>query len=365
MRPYPMDLFGLTKYENDARKPSGRTVTFSPILSLQRHMTVKEVIRNHAQSESIKTVTEFGSAHFLFFCQHLLKCEFLTTVHQVDINRQTIETALPLIAFERYRETRSTGRNPLTVNVFEGNVGREDDRVLNSDVVVAIELIEHLVSEDFEKFPSTVFGFIQPKLAIVTTPNYDFNVLFENGVAFRHHDHKFEFTRKQFEDWARDITEKYRYSVEIFGIGEPPSGREDVGYCSQMAVFKKLTTTTPTTQKNVRNYNLIGSYQYFYITDTRTTEQKILDAINSVIARYGREDYELDIENECEFHHRSTALPLNLFTKHCQEWCPDESSLLKFLENYRVHYPVRRIEAHGFIVILTNDCETYGCYSTE
>lgn len=61
--------------------------------------------------------------------------------------------------------------------------------------------IEHLYPEDLTNFPYSVFGFIQPKIAIVTTPNADFNVLFDNMTGFRHWDHKFEWTRSQFEDW--------------------------------------------------------------------------------------------------------------------------------------------------------------------
>lgn len=50
--------------------------------------------------------------------------------------------------------------------------------------------------------PHTVFGFIKPKVAIFTTPNVEFNVLFPNFYTqFRHDDHKFEWNRKQFEEW--------------------------------------------------------------------------------------------------------------------------------------------------------------------
>jgi len=52
-----------------------------------------------------------------------------------------------------------------------------------------------------EAVPYTVFGFIQPLIAIFTTPNSDFNVLFPDITGFRHPDHKFEWSRSQFEDW--------------------------------------------------------------------------------------------------------------------------------------------------------------------
>lgn len=49
--------------------------------------------------------------------------------------------------------------------------------------------------------PYNIFGYIKPKLAVITTPNADFNVLFPNFSGFRHPDHKFEWTREQFQNW--------------------------------------------------------------------------------------------------------------------------------------------------------------------
>jgi hypothetical protein len=61
--------------------------------------------------------------------------------------------------------------------------------------------IEHLYPDTLEEVPYTVFGFIKPLVAIFTTPNSDFNVLFPNFTGFRHPDHKFEWSPTQFEDW--------------------------------------------------------------------------------------------------------------------------------------------------------------------
>lgn len=60
--------------------------------------------------------------------------------------------------------------------------------------------IEHLYPETLTDLPYNIFGYIKPQVAIMTTPNADFNVLF-NKPGFRHYDHKFEWTREQFQDW--------------------------------------------------------------------------------------------------------------------------------------------------------------------
>ena len=61
---------------------------------------------------------------------------------------------------------------------------------------------------ELAKFPASVFGHMRPKIAVITTPNSEFNVLFPHFAGpFRHWDHKFEFTRQEFQDWANAIIE--------------------------------------------------------------------------------------------------------------------------------------------------------------
>ncbi len=67
--------------------------------------------------------------------------------------------------------------------------------------------IEHLEAEVLEKVPATIFGKIRPKIAVITTPNSEFNVLFDfekDNRKFRHDDHKFEWSRDEFQLWYDD-----------------------------------------------------------------------------------------------------------------------------------------------------------------
>lgn len=61
--------------------------------------------------------------------------------------------------------------------------------------------VEHLYADTLKQVPTTIFKHIKPVIAVFTTPNADFNVLFNLGKGFRHPDHKFEWTRLEFEDW--------------------------------------------------------------------------------------------------------------------------------------------------------------------
>ena len=68
----------------------------------------------------------------------------------------------------------------LVVKVMEGDITQVDTRLKDVDAVVAIELIEHLEEDTLKLVPESIFGQIKPKLVILTTPNREFNVAFEN-----------------------------------------------------------------------------------------------------------------------------------------------------------------------------------------
>ena len=61
--------------------------------------------------------------------------------------------------------------------------------------------IEHLVPDVLQLAIEMVFGQLQPRVVVVTTPNSDFNVLFPNFSGFRHWDHKFEWSQQEFNTW--------------------------------------------------------------------------------------------------------------------------------------------------------------------
>lgn len=90
-----------------------------------------------------------------------------------------------------------------------------------------------------ERVPHTVFGSLRPQHVIVSTPNSEYNILFPNFSGFRHWDHKFEWTRREFSQWCTSICSTYPYSVELTGLGEPTEGSEHVGFCTQVAIFTR------------------------------------------------------------------------------------------------------------------------------
>lgn len=178
-------------------------------------------------------VADFGIAEckFLLLLRNL---ECLEEINGIDINRQLLEQhaylARPLTTSYIQKRER-----PLRVRLFGGSVTDVDSRLLGVDCVTMIELlaevyffmlsiespvlhtikdamsikvlscvnrIEHLDEPVLEALPAAVFGQLRPRLVVVTTPNADFNVLFPTLKVFRHWDHRFEWTRSQFQQWC-------------------------------------------------------------------------------------------------------------------------------------------------------------------
>ena len=75
-------------------------------------------------------------------------------------------------------------------------------------------------------------------LIVLTTPNREYNVRFENLPAgkFRHADHRFEWTRAEFAAWCDGVCAAFGYTVRIDPLGDVDA---EVGAPSQMAVFTR------------------------------------------------------------------------------------------------------------------------------
>lgn len=105
------------------------------------------------------------------------------------------------------------------------------------DLAALIETIEHIDPHRLGEVERAVFASYAPRRVLVTTPNRSFNVL--HGMrpgARRHPDHRFEWDRPRFRDWARGIAARHGYRVAFFDVGEADP---ELGASTQMAHFER------------------------------------------------------------------------------------------------------------------------------
>ncbi len=113
----------------------------------------------------------------------------------------------------------------------------QTDAFRGFDGLALVEVIEHLEPHALRDTVENVFADAKPKHVVVTTPNAEYNVVYEmEPGAFRHKDHRFEWSRKEFAAWADDISARFGYSAKLGGIGD---AHQEYGASSQYAIFTR------------------------------------------------------------------------------------------------------------------------------
>jgi 3' terminal RNA ribose 2'-O-methyltransferase Hen1 len=153
-----------------------------------------------------------------------------------DVSHRTLQ-----IANERLRLERLPDRQRERIKLIQGSLTYRDQRLAGFDAAAVVEVIEHLDQPRLAAFERVLFEFAKPATVVLTTPNVEYNVRFETLPAgtFRHKDHRFEWTRAQFSEWAERISQTHNYNVRYLPVGPEDSV---VGAPTQMAVFERSAT---------------------------------------------------------------------------------------------------------------------------
>ena len=163
----------------------------------------------------------------------LLKDSQFTDVLGMDVSYRSLETAS-----DRLHLDRMPPRQRARITLMQGSLIYRDARLSGYDAAAVVEVIEHLDAPRLAAFGRALFEFARPQTVAVTTPNAEYNPKFETLPAgrFRHKDHRFEWTRAEFEAWANGVCARFGYTVRFLPLGpEDP----EVGAPSQMAVFER------------------------------------------------------------------------------------------------------------------------------
>jgi 3' terminal RNA ribose 2'-O-methyltransferase Hen1 len=132
-----------------------------------------------------------------------------------DVSHRTLQ-----IANERLRLERLPDRQRERIKLIQGSLTYRDQRLAGFDAAAVVEVIEHLDQPRLAAFERVLFEFAKPATVVLTTPNVEYNVRFETLPAgtFRHKDHRFEWTRAQFSEWAERISQTHNYNVRYLPV---------------------------------------------------------------------------------------------------------------------------------------------------
>jgi len=215
--------------ERDAARAKAEEVLERPIrLHDLRLETVVDVLKDR-RTESL---LDLGCGEGKLIGR-LIKDTKISRIVGVDASVQTLEKAARRL---RLNDAGDALRDRVSLQL--GSLTYADRRWQDFDGATLIEVIEHIDPPRLSALEQSLFGEARPGLVIVTTPNREYNVLFEgmSEGSMRHPDHRFEWTRAEFQEWSEAIATENGYSVAF-----KPLGPEDQthGAPSQMALFER------------------------------------------------------------------------------------------------------------------------------
>ncbi|MBX5493716.1 MAG: 3' terminal RNA ribose 2'-O-methyltransferase Hen1 [Bryobacteraceae bacterium] len=201
---------------------------------LERPMTLSTIRLNLVASRfralGARSVVDLGCGEGKLL-RRLLADQQFEQITGMDVSHRALETAARTLDLNRMPEHQRK-----RIRLMQGSLLYRDKRLNGFDAAALVEVIEHLDRSRLAVLERVVFEFARPRYVIVTTPNREYNALFPElpPGALRHDDHRFEWNRAEFKEWAETTASRFGYSASLEPVG-PVDDR--YGAPCQMAVF--------------------------------------------------------------------------------------------------------------------------------
>ncbi|GGK34637.1 3' terminal RNA ribose 2'-O-methyltransferase Hen1 [Deinococcus malanensis] len=191
-----------------------------------------EAVKGALLSSGASSVLDLGCGEGNLLARLLPERQF-TRLLGLDVSPRVLVRARENL---RLDDLPGSYRDRLTLT--QGSLTYRDTRLRGYDAAALVEVIEHLDETRLWTLERVVFGDARPGSVVVTTPNEEFNARWASLPAgdTRHEDHRFEWTRAQFQEWARRVASEFGYAVTFTDVGEAD---ERLGPPTQMAVFRR------------------------------------------------------------------------------------------------------------------------------
>ncbi len=181
-----------------------------------------------------------GEGHLL---RELMKERQFEQITGMDVSIRSLEFAADKLHLDRLPVHQKD-----RIKLIHGSLMYRDKRLEGFDAAAVVEVIEHLDPPRLTAFERVLFECARPATIVLTTPNREYNALWEGMVIqpavgdtpavtkLRHGDHRFEWTREEFRAWATGVAQRFGYTVRFLPVGpEDPT----LGPPTQMAVFSR------------------------------------------------------------------------------------------------------------------------------
>lgn len=220
------ELYTLIEKDSDNKlaKEKEKEVPVKVRLNDLRYEKIIDYINNLRNKESI---VDFGSGEGKLS----LRLGFINGIKEI-LAVEPSESAT-LKALKRFEKAKQK-ENFILPTPIMGSLFYYDERLKQKDVMILCEVIEHIDEYRLPKIMETILKDYQPRVLIITTPNREYNQVYDMGEEYRHPDHRFEWTREEFNEWCKKQNNAGYYDLTFDGIGEE---HELFGFSTQMCLF--------------------------------------------------------------------------------------------------------------------------------
>jgi 3' terminal RNA ribose 2'-O-methyltransferase Hen1 len=197
-------------------------------LNEQRLATVLGALR----ASGAKSVADLGCGEGRLL-RELLGDRSFQRIVGMDVSHRALEIAASRLHLDRLPPLQRQ-----RIELIHGSLMYRDQRLSGFDAAAAVEVIEHLDPPRLAAFERVLFEHARPGTVVLTTPNAEYNVRWPTLPAgnFRHRDHRFEWTRVEFQTWATRVAERFGYAVRFAPVGPVDP---EVGSPTQMGLFTR------------------------------------------------------------------------------------------------------------------------------
>ena len=165
--------------------------------------------------------------------QLLLAEKQFTEITGMDVSHSALEIARDRLHYDRLPPIQKD-----RLRLLHGSLIYRDQRLAGYDAAAVVEVIEHLDPPRLAAFERVLFEHARPSTIVITTPNSEYNAKWPALPAgqFRHRDHRFEWTRAEFQSWSAATAARFGYTARHVPVGpEDPA----LGPPTQMAIFTR------------------------------------------------------------------------------------------------------------------------------
>lgn len=215
---------------DDNAPPDAQEASLETPLRLndERHGSVVAALR----ASQARSVLDLGCGEGKLLRELLADRQFERIVG-LDVSIRALEIAQRRLRFERLPDSQRE-----RISLLHGSLTYRDSRLSGFDAAAVVEVVEHLDPPRLAAFALVLFEFARPKTIVLTTPNREYNSVWGTlpPGRFRHADHRFEWTRIEFQEWAIQVTQRHGYTVRFVPIGPT---HEEFGSPTQMGIFAR------------------------------------------------------------------------------------------------------------------------------